>query len=150
MSDELSELLAGMSDDELKALGAEIGVSIELPPDRPSMPSETVEKAGFVRASSLVRDPDALDVGDYEPGENGVTLYKGFPVLPREGWPADHETLHGNQKRRFYVISPAGTVGLVPWDGSQIIWPWDQAWVQDLHRSEVQSLLKEEKPRKGR
>ena len=102
----------------------------------------------LVRASDLVTDPETLDQGDYEPGPEGDTLYKSFPILAREDWPEDHEALHGNQKRRFYVRSYGGVTGMVPWDGSQIVWPWEQAWVQDLYRPEVTSLLKEEKKKK--
>ena len=110
----------------------------------------------FARASDLVSDPEDLDQGDYTP--DGA--YKGFPIIPRSEWPEVADVMpdpkrgivgHANQKGRFYVKSPDGTVGLVPWDGSQIVWPWEEtAWAQDLHRPEVQSLLKEEKPRKGR
>jgi len=156
--DELSELLAGLSNEELKSLGADIGVSIDLPAERPSLPDDVKEKAGFVRASSLVRDPDALDVGDYEPGPNEVTLYKSFPIIPRSEWPDVADVMpdpkngvvgHANQKGRFYVRSPKGTIGLVPWDGSQVVWPWDAAWAQDMYRPQVESLLKEEPKKKA-
>lgn len=31
----------------------------------------------------------------------------------------------------FYVISPRGTIGWVPWVGSIIAWPWEAAWEAD-------------------
>lgn len=93
---------------------------------------------GLVRASDLIAEEDR-DQGDFEPGD----LYKGFKILGHGDWPdvRAHERLH----RRFYVVSPEGTVGLVPWEGSQIVWPWEAAWQQDLHRSEVQSFLKDDR-----
>jgi len=38
-----------------------------------------------------------------------------------------------------------GEIGMVPWEGSQVVWPWESGWEQDLYRPEVTSLLKEEK-----
>jgi hypothetical protein len=125
----------------------------DLPPDEEIPPDPPSERgAGLVRASSLVENIEDLDQGDFEPGAEGMR-YKGFPIVGVRDWPDDHEILHGNQKRRFYVRSLAGTIGLVPWEGAQVVWPWEQAWRQDLHRSQVESFLKEEpkeKKRRGR
>lgn len=101
----------------------------------------------MVRASDLSDvDPDQ---GDFEPGG----LYKGFRILPSHLWPADEWT-PSHQLRypgRFYVESPAGTPGLVPFAGSMVVWPWERAWSQDLNRPQVDSLLKEpEKEKKKR
>lgn len=32
----------------------------------------------------------------------------------------------------FYVQTPRGTVGWVPWIGSVVAWPWERAWTADL------------------
>jgi len=32
----------------------------------------------------------------------------------------------------FYVQSPRGTIGWVPWIGSVVAWPWEAAWEADL------------------
>jgi hypothetical protein len=130
------------------------------PPEAPPAPEadEAGEDRGVPRIPGLVRASDLIDLadrdqGDFEPGG----LYKGFKILPREQWPEVSETMpdpgqgvvgHANQKRRFYVESPKGTVGLVPWEGSQIVWPWEAAWAQDLYRPEVHTLLKDEPKRK--
>ena len=107
-----------------------------------------IAKARLVRASDLLPPGADLDVGDYEPNPEGGVLYKSFPILPHEEWPEKHEQMHGNQKKRFYVRSSGGVVGMVPWDGSQVVWPWEVAWTQDLYRPEVTSFLKEEKKKK--
>jgi len=122
-----------------------LGDTVEHAQQIPSK-DEAVRKANFVRASDLITDPEDLDTGDWEPGGR----YKGFTVLGREDWPENHEAIHGNQRNRFYVQSVAGTIGLVPWDGSQIIWPWERAWAQDLHRTSVETFLKEEPKKKER
>jgi len=79
-------------------------------------------------------------------------LYKGFRIIPEHEWPPEAHRLpspgvagHANQKRRFYVESETGEIGMVPWEGSQVVWPWESGWEQDLYRPEVTSLLKEEK-----
>jgi hypothetical protein len=151
--DEIKERLASLSSEELKELAGNLGVDVEA--EAPASPEELAEKVGFVRASSLVENPEELDTGDWEPGGK----YKGFEVLPREEWPSVSDVMpdpekgivgHANQARRFYVVSATGMVGLVPWDGSQIIWPWEAAWRQDMHRTSVESFLKEEPKKKER
>ena len=120
---------------------------IDALPDTPSEPpaGERGEQSlpPLVRASDLI-DPEDQDQGDFEPGG----FYKGFKILPRHLWPANEWTPRHAERwgdRRFYVTSENGTCGLVPWEGSLIIWPWDRAWTVDLHRTEVETLLKEEK-----
>jgi hypothetical protein len=96
--------------------------------------------AGFVSARDLLPEGYDEDEGDFEPGG----LYKGFRILPEHLWP--DEPRHAVRwPSRFYVSTDRDTPGLVPWAGSQIVWPWERAWSVDLHRTEVQSLLKEEK-----
>jgi hypothetical protein len=116
------------------------------PDDNPFLDETPPEPPGpkLSRASDLVSDPEELDVGDWEPGNK----YKGFDVVSRDEWPEDHEKLHGNLPRRFYVRSMSGQIGLVPWDGSRITWPWEQGWTQDLYRDIVESFLKEEPKKK--
>jgi hypothetical protein len=140
--------LSSLTDEELAALGREVGVSIEIPAGpRQPITDSLKEKAGLVTAASLL-DPDHdPDEGDFEPG-----LYKGFAILPRDQWPRDkwtvkHEKCWG--EKRFYVQSGEGTPGLVPWPGSQIVWPWERAWTVDLYRETVTSFLKEEKKPKA-
>jgi hypothetical protein len=100
----------------------------------------------LVTAASLLPSDDDRDQGDYESSDQG-TLYKGFRILVlQEDWP--EEPLHEHLKNHFYVVSPQGTIGLVPWDGSQIVWPWEAAWKQDLYRSEVTPVLKEPEKKK--
>lgn len=105
-------------------------------------------------ARSLLPADYDEDEGDFEPSPEG-TRYKGFLLVapsewPPEAhvWPSEGVAGHANQKARFYVLSPAGRVGLVPWPGSKVVWPWDAGWLQDAYRSEVTPLLKDEKEKK--
>lgn len=59
--------------------------------------------------------------------------YKGFPIVS-VGW--QHPS-HASRTDSFYVQTPAGVVGWVPWLGSQIVWPWEAAWIQDLRQGHV-------------
>lgn len=95
----------------------------------------------LVTAKSLMSEE--VDEGDFEPGGR----YKGFEILPPSDWPA--VKAHAHIQRRFYVRHN-DTVGMVPWAGSVIIWPWERGWDADLHRSSVQSFLKEERKEKKR
>lgn len=99
----------------------------------------------LIRASDLA-DPDDLDVGDFEPSPEGLR-YRGFLVLDRGSWPRSLPKIHSIYPHRLYV-SYKELVGLVPWEGSVVVWPWDRGWDCDLHRDEVRSLLKEEKEKK--
>lgn len=99
--------------------------------------------SGLGRASDLLPPDYDEDEGDFEPGH-----YKGFEILPKHLWPADEWTPRHAERwgeQRFYVSSPSGMPGLVPWPGSQVVWPWERAWSVDLHRTEVESFLKDEK-----
>jgi len=110
-------------------------------PEGTPLPMDAL-RASLTSAASL-QDPDDWDDGDFEPGGR----YKGFVMVPA---PERVPDAHAAHPHRFYVASPRGTIGLVPWAGSKIIWPWEQGWEQDLHRSQVQSLLKEpEKEKKN-
>jgi hypothetical protein len=116
-----------------------------IPPEPPADTRTRLEPEypPLVRASDLVAADE--DVGDFEPGGR----YKGFTILSEDEWPDHLPASHGRAfPGRFYVYSPLGKVGLVPWPGSVIVWPWEQAWHTDLHRDEVQSLLREEKKEK--
>lgn len=103
--------------------------------------SNEAESPALIKASDLL-DADDLDQGDFEPGGK----YKGFQILPKHLWP--DEPQHGTWEERFYVQTPSGTPGLVPWVGSQIIWPWESAWAVDLHRTEVESFLRPDEEKK--
>lgn len=104
---------------------------------------EAVEEAKRLAAGTLMRasallPPDVdQDMGDFEPG-----AYKGFEIVPPDEWPT--VKAHARIERRFYVRHN-DTFGMVPWPGSQIVWPWEAGWEQDLHRDTVTSFLKEEK-----
>ena len=97
-------------------------------------------KAGLVTAASLLDPDEDPDQGDFEPGR-----YKGFEILPESEWPVVKK--HTHIKGRFYVRNN-DTVGMVPWPGSMIVWPWEAAWERDLYRETVTSFLKEEKKEK--
>ena len=101
----------------------------------------------LMKASDLL-DPADEDMGDFEPGG----LYRGFRMIPEHLWPADEWTPRHQARfpQRFYVESPSGTPGLVPWPGSQIVWPWERAWSVDLHREQVESFLKPDEEKKGK
>lgn len=98
------------------------------------------EKLGefLTTASSLQEEEDA---GDFEPGG----LYKGFEILPPADWPS--VKAHMSLTRRFYVRHN-DTLGVVPWPGSRIVWPWEAAWEQDLARVEVDTFLRPEGKKK--
>lgn len=108
-------------------------------PPQPPSPAALAEvrSAGLVTAASLLPPDFDHDQGDFGPGGT----YKGFEILPESEWP--QEKRHAHIKRRFYVRHN-DTVGLVPWPGSMIVWPWEAAWEQDLYRETVTSYLKEE------
>lgn len=122
MSDEFDDLIEETPPEPLGDLVSEV------------VPGESLP--ALVTASSLM-DGEEPDEGDFEPGR-----YKGFEILPPSEWPA--VKAHAHITRRFYVRFN-DTVGLVPWSGSVIVWPWERGWDADLHRTEVQSLLKEPK-----
>ncbi len=56
-----------------------------------------------------------------------------FRVLPESRWPRNlpKEQAERWGKQRFYVETDRGTVGLVPWPGSHVVWPWESGWVPD-------------------
>lgn len=113
------------------------------PEDDPQL-APALESLGLVTAASLVDGPpdEPAELG-FEPDDR----YLGFAIVPRHLWPL--EPRHEHFTERFYVETVEGTLGLVPWPGSKIVWPWERAWQQDLHRTEVQSFLKDEK-KKGK
>ena len=151
--DELAERLAHMSDAELKALGASVGINVSLP-DSPQPVEESVESLpppepeaiaalDIKRGSDLEETPpEPADLG-LEPGD----YYMGHRIL-RDLPPQDprHEWLFGPEgaarhRQPFYVLHSKGegegdahrdVIGLVPWLGSTVIWPWEKAWEQDL------------------
>ena len=98
-----------------------------------------------LRTQMLVTASDLIDHED-EPAELGFepdNKYLSFQIIGEQDWPDVRR--HQLWKQRFYVISPRGVIGLVPWPGSRIVWPWDAGWTVDSHKEKVDSLLKEEK-----
>lgn len=94
--------------------------------------------------ASMLEDPADIDLGDFGPGRT----YKSFAILsePPIDVPESHSRFHDG----FYVRSPRGMLGFVPWPGSMVVWETEAAWEQDLYRPEVHSLLKEDpKEKKG-
>lgn len=118
--------------------GEETRVSEETPPD----PAETPLAPGqILRASELPAPEDALP--EIVP-EGGV--YRGFRLVSA---PRERPEPHRLYKEGFYVTSPRGLVGFVPWVGAQVIWPWEAGWAMDLHRTEVESFLRPEPKKKA-
>lgn len=103
-------------------------------PDATGRGSMNDLRASLVTASQIAEVED--DQGDF--GPDG---YKGFAIVERHLWP--DEPQHAIWAQRFYVASPLGSLGVVPWAGSTIIWPWMKAWQADLHREQVDSFLRE-------
>jgi hypothetical protein len=121
-----------------------------LPPEPHSTGPDADILPPLATARSLLPPDYDEDDGDFEPG-----LYKGFAILPPSEWPDEAHRFptselagHANQRSRFYVRHN-DTVGLVPWPGSKVIWPWDEAWMQPDYRSDVTPLLKQEEEKKG-
>ena len=88
-----------------------------------------------------VEDAIAAIVADAEAAFDPTALW------PADEWTPNHQLRY---EHRFYVESPSGTPGLVPWPGSMVIWPWERAWSQDMNRTEVQSMLKEDEKKGGK
>jgi len=108
----------------------------ELPETEEEAPPEP---AKLIVASDLLPEEER----DPEPAELGFTLGDMYlsnkivrdapPQDPRHAYLFDPATAPTGRVRAFYVVSPEGTYGLVPWPGSTIIWPWEKAWEQDLY-----------------
>lgn len=109
---------------------------LELPPATPFTDDETPpEPPRLARASDLLAEEiEPAEMG-FEPGNryNGLQIVSLPPQAPEHAWLFDPATARGGTVRAFYVQSDSGMVGLVPWPGSAIIWPYEQAWVQDLY-----------------
>lgn len=59
--------------------------------------------------------------------------YRGFFIAHVSVQDPRHEYLFKQETgRAFYVKSPNGVVGLVPYPNSTIVWPHELAWTQDL------------------
>ena len=143
MSDEFDELLDEETPPEPLPASEPLDHVPVQEPERSALP-DAEPRSTLVTASSLLDPSDDQDEGDFEPGGK----YKGFEIMPPREWPTVPN--HLSLPRRFYVRFN-DTVGLVPWAGSKIIWPWESAWDQDLHRDQVESFLKEpEKKEKKR
>lgn len=93
--------------------------------------------------ASMLEDPDDIDMGDYGPGRT----YKSFAILAEP--PLDVPETHARFHDGFYVRSPRGMLGFVPWPGSMVVWETELAWEQDLFRPEVHTLLKEDEKKKA-
>jgi len=102
--------------------------------------------ARAVEPPSLIRASDLLDE-EAEPAELGFepgNLYRGQQIMdtreaqdPAHTYLFDEATAPLGVVRSFYVQSKDGTYGLVPWAGSTIIWPHEQAWTQDLYHAQM-------------
>ena len=135
--------------------------SLNLPVDEP-LPEPAPEE---IAALNLKRGSD-LEAEEPEPAELGLELddryippsfppqfiskdFKGFKILrdlppqdERHEWLFDPATTTPGRRNAFYVQADDGTIGLVPWLGSTVIWPWEKAWEQDLYH-EKQTPLKQ-------
>lgn len=115
-------------------------------------PTQEPERSGLVDGEALpLTTASALTDEISEPAELGFGpdgRYKGFQIIPSGQLPPGLPAVHAGLSERFYVASPRGNVGLVPWAGSVVVWPWERGWLQDLSRSNVQSLLRPEKAKK--
>ena len=161
MPDEFDELLGSSAEDEEMQMAPEPPSEEELharidalaqeplhatgktPSPESVAEAKRIVTAGMTTARSLLPEGYDEDEGDFEPGG----LYKGFRIIPQHLWP-DEPRHAARWPTRFYVSTDKDTPGLVPWVGSQIVWPWERAWHVDLHREQVQSFLKEEKKEK--
>jgi hypothetical protein len=122
---------------------------LEDAPEPPSMTPYEREIASRVTTASALLPDDEFNQEPAELGFEPDNKYLSFPILGEEEWPDIPR--HQIWKTRFYVVSPRGTVGVVPWAGSSVIWPWERAWGTDLHRAQVETFLKEpEKKEKKR
>jgi hypothetical protein len=71
-----------------------------------------------------------------------------FLVLPESRWPTDLPKAHAKRwPERFYVETETGVVGLVPWPGSHVVWPWEAGWKVDMHRPSSEDAKPEGKKR---
>lgn len=97
----------------------------------------------FARESGL---PEGLPVAP-EPTEAQLSpeegeWYQPYPerprlqVLPQARWLHDLPKAHAQRwgEARFYVQSETGMVGLVPWPGSHVVWPWEAGWLPDTRK----------------
>jgi hypothetical protein len=123
---------------------------LDLTQSAPDTPFQSLSRASrlpaMTTASALIEEEsEPADLG-FEPDNR----YLSFQILGEQDWP--DVSRHQIWKQRFYVLSPKGIVGVVPWPGSRIIWPWETGWQADMHRDIVTSLLKEperEKKKRG-
>ena len=114
-----------------------------------SLPDEEKERFNADLAARLV-PASALETEPTEPAELGLEPddhYRGHKILrdlpvqdERHAWMFDPATNRGRQP--FYVLhskregdgdAHQDVIGLVPWLGSAVIWPWEKAWEQDLY-----------------
>ena len=131
--------LTNLSSEELAAMAADLGLSIS-PQNAPQPVDEASIPADLMHGSDLEETPP-------EPAELGLEpddFYQGYKIL-RDLPPQDerHEYLfQGEHPRAFYVLHAKrpddkgghhDVIGLVPWLGSTVIWPWEKAWEQDLY-----------------
>lgn len=118
----------------------------QYPQARPQPVEDVAIPANLMRASDLPGGemPEPAELG-LEPND----YYKGFKILrdlpvqdERHAYLFDPATVPGGHVRAFYVLHEKGegqsdmhhdVIGLVPWLGSTVIWPWELAWTQDLY-----------------
>ena len=106
-------------------------------PDAPDISSPTPN------SDEVATDAEFFVNGRYRPQGRKSRTGATFEVIshPKEKQHLAFEQSREAQcrKRRiavppatFYVRSPRGTIGWVPWIGSAIAWPWEIAWEADL------------------
>jgi hypothetical protein len=146
VSDEFDDLLEEETPPE--PLQASDPSELTLPPSPNRWPEEQIHEvvagAELPDLSQVARARDLLP-SELEEDVSVGGYYKGFTVVPEPDTPP---SAHSAYPRRFYVESPSRLVGLVPWPGSQIIWPWERGWAADMNRVEVHSALKDEPSKK--
>lgn len=136
-----------MSDEYDDLLDESVPTRADDEPPAPSLDAlrETLTAGGGALTSAASLLPEGYDHDEGDFGPDGT--YKGFEILHEAEWPRVERHLH--IAKRFYVRHN-DTVGMVPWPGSKIIWPWDAAWEQDLYREQVTSYLKPDEQKKGK
>jgi len=142
--------LTNLSNEELAAMAADLGLSIS--PQNAPQPVEGRQEAVAITDESVSIPAELMRGSDFEetppePAELGLEpddFYQGYKIL-RDLPPQDerHEYLfEGENPRAFYVLHAKrpddkgghhDVIGLVPWLGSTVIWPWEKAWEQDLY-----------------
>lgn len=129
-------------EEESKLLAAEVvGALLDTPEQRQAA---LMHRLGLVFGSDLEeRAPGKGELGFWVDG-----TYRGMEILdlpaqdPRHAYLFDPATAPTGTVRSFYVRSPEGALGLVPWPGATPIWPAEKAWEQDLYHQQSEPAKK--------